>query len=524
MFQRVSWCFLLPAVCLTALQPTFHTATHLVQINVVVHDRNGPVANLTRDDFLLTDRGKPRAVDVFSVTSTREAAAPALPSNTFSNFIATPPSVTVILLDRLNTLTGSGSVGYEETPEWSGELAISNARQHLLRFISTLEPKDRVAIYSLGNSLQVLSDFSSDRARLQSILENYKPVSLTRREDIDPLPIHTPVPGDFNASVDRERQRLAELSNRNRAQTTLAALAAIAAHVAAIPGRKNLVWLASDLSVPSAAAAQTVSRANLAIYPVDARGLLPRTPPRDENDMHAVFGRVTGWERQGAQPPGLQTMTDLAAETGGRAFLNTNDLAAAIHAAVDDAAITYTLGFYIEDAALDGKFHEIKVRVKNEGYDVRSPRGYFALAAAPAGRSNLFDAILTPLESSAIGLTARVDRTAPDALTVTGVIDLAGLELAAQPGLHSGAVEVYLLQQDTSGILLDRSRQRYDLRFNDQLYSKYLKSGILFRQTITPRSGLATLRILVTPAGASRVGSLIIPAAQLPPVHQDAPR
>jgi VWFA-related protein len=520
--RRTLFCLLASAcLLLAALQPTFHTATRLVQINVVVRDKNGPVANLTKNDFLLTDQGKPRTISVFAVNSIagnagdRTQPEPSLPANTFSNLVGAPPSVTVVLLDRLNTLTGSGAQNYEENPSWSEELAISNAKQHLIRFVSTLNPKDRVAIYSLGKSIEVLSDFSSDRARLLEILEKYQPISLTRREDTDPLPIHTPAPGDFNASVDRERQRMAAMANTNRAETTLAALAAIATHVAAIPGRKNLVWLASSLSISPAAAAQVVSRANIAIYPVDARGLLPVTPPRTEEDSHLVFGRLDGgWTRQGPEPPGLQTMSDLATETGGRAFLNTNDLAGAIRAAVDDAAVTYTLGFYVDEAALDGKFHELKVRVKKASYDVRHPRGYFALREEPASHSALFNAILTPLESSAIGLTARIDRKNADSLTVTGVIHLADLELTPQPDLHSGVVQVYVLQQDAAGAVLDRSEERLDLRLNDELYARYLKSGILFRETIMPRNGLATLRVLA--AAGSRAGSLIIPAAQLP--------
>lgn len=512
--------FLLVSACgfvlAGALQSTFRTETHLVQINVVVHDKTGPVANLTKNDFSLTDRGKPRPISVFSMTSTRETTAELLPAHTFSNLVGAPPSVTVILLDRLNTFASTASQPYEDNPQWSEDLAFANARQHLIRFLATLQPKDRVAIYSLGRTVEVLSDFSNDRARLQSILENYRASSLTNREDTDPLAVHTPAPGDFNAKVDRDRLQQAAMNNNMRAQTTLAALSAIAAHVASVPGRKNLVWLTADLSISAAAAAQIVSRAGVAIYTVDARGLLPQNPSTQlESAGDIVFGRIAGSRPQGSVPPGANTMEDLALTTGGRAFVNTNDLAGAIRSAVEDAAVTYTLGFYLDEASLDGKFHEIKVRVKKANYEVRSPHGYFASANERAEGGRLMDVVVTPLESSAIGVSAHVDRSAPDALTITGVIDLAGLELAQQPNLHTGAATVYVVQQDMSGAVLDRSRQRYDLRLTDELYTNYSKSGIIFRDTIKPQSGLATLRILVTGSGA-RVGSLIIPAAQLP--------
>ena len=68
--------------------PALRITTRLVQVGVVVHDKNGPVANLTKDDFTILDRGKPQPISVFSVTVTGAVAAPAvgpLPQNTFSD-------------------------------------------------------------------------------------------------------------------------------------------------------------------------------------------------------------------------------------------------------------------------------------------------------------------------------------------------------------------------------------------------------------------------------------------------------
>src|SRR3954454_13449478 len=84
--------------------------TRLVQISVVVHNRKGePVADLKKEDFTLTEKGKPQTISVFSVESTGKLAAPPikLPPHIFSNRLmersGVPSSVTVILLDSLNT-------------------------------------------------------------------------------------------------------------------------------------------------------------------------------------------------------------------------------------------------------------------------------------------------------------------------------------------------------------------------------------------------------------------------------------
>ena len=512
---------------LSAFQTTFRSNTRLVQINVLVHDKSGPVSNLTRPDFVITDAGKARTIAVFSVTSSSRPAAESahpLPANTFSNRVGAEqnaPSVTIVLLDRLNTLSGTGSQTYEEHATWVEDHALANARQHLIRFLDTLEPNARVAIYSLGKSLSVLNDFTSDRERLRTAVENYKPVSITRREDAEPLAVHTPAPCcAFDHAIDAERRALATIVNGTRAEATLGAIASIAAHVSQIPGRKNLVWLTANLPFSITAIGPLLSRANLAVYPVDARGLLPAAPPMDQEDAAArsVFGRNGVANGQGSQPTGISSMEDIARNTGGRAYVNTNDLEGAIRQAIQDAAITYSLGFYVDEGSLDGKFHELKVRVKERNYELRYPRGYFASRdPGTVSRNGILEAMITPLESQTIGLTAHAERDQPKpgSIAISGAIDLRNLELDRSNGGWRGEVDVYLVQQDAAGGVLDQSRNRYNLQLTDRLYADYLKSGILFRETVEAHANLATLRVLVANPPSGSVGSLIIPVEEI---------
>ena len=150
-----------------------------------------------------------------------------------------PASVTMILLDRLNTLIGSSSPG-EHTPLFNGDLALQNAKQHLLKFVNEMGPTDRIAVYSLGQSAKVLSHFTSDRAQLKTILQTYRATSITSREVAEPqmsdvCPQNDPNGCPINEALNEDRQVLAGLSNAVRGQTTMSALMAIAAHVAGIP-------------------------------------------------------------------------------------------------------------------------------------------------------------------------------------------------------------------------------------------------------------------------------------------------
>ena len=113
------------------------------------------------------------------------------------------------------------------------------------------------------------------------------------------------------------------------------------------------------------AAARALNDANVAVYPVDARGLNP--PPK------------------GAPPQGdFDTMNEIADRTGGRAFYNTNDIAGSVREAIDDSRVTYVLGYYPDHGEWNGKFREIKIKVNRPGVEVRYRRGYFAVTDAPA--------------------------------------------------------------------------------------------------------------------------------------------
>jgi len=515
--------------------PAISISTRLVQIGVIARDKNGPVANLTKDDFVVFDRGKPQNISVFSVESSKSASQPAqpLPQNTFSDLpqygAATPRSVTIVLLDNLNTLSGNGHEGYEDGPEWMEDLALANGKAHLIEFIKNLDPKDRVAIYGLSDTLHVLSDFTSDRDRLVTILKNYDATSKTNREAAEPGNYHTPVPGkEFNDDMDAQALEFAAATNERRAVQTVAALQSIASHVANIPGRKNLVWLTANLPFSGAALARILVPAQIAAYPVDARGLLPRAVPSSANDVVAKgseLSSVLGLDKSPAQtdePIGIDTMEKIAEDTGGRAFANTNDITSAIRKAVEDSAVTYTLGFYIDPHSNDGKFHELKVQVKREGLTIRYPKGYLAAKEAPPTKDQnlrtVITAVQSPIESSVIPLQAKVDRISeplPSSLRLVCSIDIHNLRLVQTGDLHKGAVSVYVIQQDGVGKVLSQWTKTYDLQLSEKQYAALLKSGMPFNQDLQLKAGLTTLRVLVEDPATAEIGSLIISLSQV---------
>ena len=181
--------------------PQIRVSTRLVEIGVIVRDKNGPVSNLTKADFTILDRGKPQQISIFAanaVAAAQQSPQQPLPRNEFSDIprygLTAPRSVTVVLLDNLNMLYGSSPESkYEATPWWVEDLALQNARSHLVAFIKNLDPRDRVAIYSLRDSLSVLCDFTSNRDQLLDILKHYDTTPMTSRALAEPSNIHPPV-------------------------------------------------------------------------------------------------------------------------------------------------------------------------------------------------------------------------------------------------------------------------------------------------------------------------------------------
>ena len=115
------------------------------------------------------------------------------------------------------------------------------------------------------------------------------------------------------------------------------------------------------------------NRSNTAIYTVDPRGLATGEFDINEN---------VGMQRSNASLRQTQdTLRVLADETDGRAIVNRNDFGGAMKQIVADSSAYYLLGYNSTQAPQDGKFHEIKVRVKRSGAEVRARKGYWALTA-----------------------------------------------------------------------------------------------------------------------------------------------
>jgi len=518
----------------SAQPPVFRVATRLVQVSVVVHDRHGqPVADLKKEDFTLTERGKPQAINFFEVVAADRSAAPAepLPPHVFTNIVAhqagVPTNVTVILIDMLNTSLVDQHY----------------ARSALVKFLGQIQSQDRVALYALGHrSLTLLHDYTTDSA---SLVERLRNTSGEIPSQLDASTVDADSEEQLRAlgldGLADMSQMEADFFTTNRVVQTLSSLEAIAQHLAGVPGRKNLIWLSGGFpltigfdEVPQIgstrdrrtftqemdAAMRALNHAAVSVYPVDARGLM--IMPGFSADTRAAPPLSTGpRSRLAPIQENIDAMKEIADRTGGRAAYNTNDLSRAVRRAIDDARVTYIVGYYPTDETQDGKFREIRVKVDRPDLDVRYRKGYFAMRPVDTSdktrKSEMRAAVWSPLESTAVGLTAKVelaDGTAPDSVHVLLKIDPATIAFTKEGDRWKAELDVVYVQKVERGKPADGIADKMSLALTDATYAEVAKNGLVRERTFARQSGATALRIVVRDADTGSTGSITIPFDQ----------
>ncbi len=417
--------------------PVVRVTTRLVVLDVVATGKDGkPITDLKAEDFTVEDSGKKQKIAIFDLQhAPAQPVRQSLPPNVFSNRPEyTMPSgpVTVLLIDGLNTPFADQA----------------RARTELIRYAAEqVKPGQQTAVYALGNNLYKMLDFTSDPQVLKQALESFQPMNLPQHGQamapIAPSPViasggntrtGTAPSGATASTLGIMQQFQAEQGTpmlQARIGTTLAAMTLIARELGGKPGRKNLVWVTAGFPVslvPSTnevtfvpmgrdskggeplpqeqtygafnqqvrqessegvrRTAALLSDAQIAIYPVDARGLIGASGISDATSQGVnsagllKIGNDYGSSVSsagGGMVDSQASMVDIAAETGGRVFKNRNDIDNSVAVASNDGGTCYTLGYYPGRKKADNAFHKFNVSVNRPGVQLRYRRGYFAV-------------------------------------------------------------------------------------------------------------------------------------------------
>jgi len=383
------------------------TKVRQVLLDVVVTDgKNHPLTGLGQKDFSVFEDHRPQTILSFEAHSaSSETTPPAsqplpLPPNTFAN--GPPPlenpSLNVILYDLLNTPIVDQPFAHQE----------------VVKFLKHRPSGSWFAIFVLSDKLRLLQGFTDDeRLLLAAVSQKTTGPYFSSELDHSESQVDTSalLPNSPMARADQETQRMIEgveameaVSRRyflgRRVERTLEAFREIGNFVKGLPGRKNLIWLSGSFpevmfpgsdpledGASPAIYSDDIRRASdlltvgqVAVYPVDIKGLT--TDPIFAGE---IAGYRSPFEFLRAHRNFIDelfaeqiVMDEIAENTGGHAFYNTNGLAAAIATSVQDGANYYTLSYSPSNTHFDGGLRKIKVEVAWKGAHLAYRRSYLA--------------------------------------------------------------------------------------------------------------------------------------------------
>jgi VWFA-related protein len=530
--------------------PVLRANTRAVAVDVVVtrgHDE--PVTALRKQDFHVIEDGKPQSIDFFedhaAISAPPNIKLVPMPANVFTNVPAAPESdsVNVLLLDLLNTDRQDQSY----------------VHQQITDYLKNMQPGVRVAIFTLSTGLRLIQGFTADNSLLRSSLDDKKNGVSTQKtsasrslqdkqddkEDIERL---TAIQAGAVAieEVERAQANLASYQENDRALMTLEALQNLARYLTGIPGRKNLIWFSGSFPIsvfPSAKENRSFSQtreyntavkqtadmltfSKIAVYPINAAGMMQdhsMGPEQDGNQAGVGPGLLHNIMDEAAQRANIiSAMEQLAADTGGEAIFNNNDLAAATARAINNGAHYYTIVYTPTDKQMDGQYRRIEVKLTEGKYKLAYRRGYYAddmeKTSKPKVSKGLKSASAsdghpdgktdsTPLRqlmargmpsSTQILYGVRVlpaaPQPAPTAIragynpklpspttryTADFLIDWKKVQLQPAPdGSHTGMIRLELLAYDRDGKALNWTGQTMGLTLDVRTYTAIQHSGI----------------------------------------------
>ena len=362
------------------------TTTRLVVLDVVVTDGKGqPVSDLKAGDFSIFEAGQPQKISGFSYQ--HAGASTALRQVRLApNVVSNAPqyksnSLNVVLFDVVN-----------------GELASqAYAKDQLAKFFSTATLDRPVALFVLERQLRMLHDFSTDGAALKLALDKYTPPARANTtESFDSRRTVFTTKGDYH-------------TDPRSIEATLTQLNTMAKMLAGYPGRKNLIWLSESFPVvlfPDSVLSAGVSVADIGGQTADGTGshgpplradpnsfdrmvqsqdfkdyagLVKKVADALMNAQVAVYPVDSAGVGRNDHLAAQQTMADVASRTGGRAFINSNNLTQSIEAGLDDGAAYYTLSYYPDNKKWDAQFRRLEIKTSRADLKLRHRVGYYAL-------------------------------------------------------------------------------------------------------------------------------------------------
>jgi len=371
---------------------TFKAQSELVLVNVSVRDRNGNlVRDLKPEDFTILEDNKPQKVATFDIENMQNTPAVETAAQQV-DLLSTPPRKATAIPENSLLSKQAQAIKDRRLIILFFDLSamqpdeIERSAQAAQNYIDKqMQPADLVAVVSLGSSIILNQEFTSDRAALKKALESFNLGAGAGFEE-GSTGTTEGTPDNANSfTVDDTEYNIFNTDRR------LEALRTIAQQVASVPQEKALIYFSSGMDRTGIeneselrSATNAAVLANMAIYTMDIRGL-QALPPGGAAQNASLRG-VSPYNGQStlndlnSNFTTQETLVSLSVDTGGRAYLDSNDFTRVFRGVQQDMDMYYLLGYHSTNTARDGKFRRITVRVNRAGMKLEYRKGYYAAA------------------------------------------------------------------------------------------------------------------------------------------------
>ena len=491
-FAKLAFALLI-AAALLGQDTTFRAETKLVIVNVAVKDKNGnPVMNLAKDDFRIFEDNVPQTISVFDLQKLNsEPLAPI-------SFSQRPQT-----LEQRSNPAQPAMGASVNTPAVRDPKRFQDRRLLALFFdLTSMQPEeqvrsqraavkflqtqvtsaDLVAIMTFSTKFRVVQDFTDDRETLLSTLQK---MSLGETSDLSGLAATAGDENDDSGSFTADDTEF-NIFNTDR---KLIALEDAARKLAAYPQKKALIYFSGGVNKTGVdnqsqlkATVNAAIRANVSFYPIDARGLTALPPGGDASTASPRgTGILSGTKQQGIRDTfndSQETLSTLAADTGGKALLDSNDLTTGIRQAQQDINSYYTLGFYSSNAVEDGKYRRIKVELVNKTLNAKLDyrNGYYASKtfqkSSDSDKERQLQEALTlgdPVSELPLALEVDYFRVARDRYFVPISVKIPGSAVGLSKKGQAQTTNLDFIGQvrDSGGKLVSGVRDQISVKLND---------------------------------------------------------
>ncbi len=584
---------------------TVKTNTNLVLVDVVVTANGAPVHGLSATQMKVLEAGHEQKITSFEehVGAAQHVAGAAtafqvvqhapLPPNTYSDELEYVPSnaANVLLLDALNTPVADQM----------------QVRRQMLDYLGKMQPGARIAVFTLASRLRMVQDFTMDAGVLAKAISGAaatpKSSALLDAQDAQSLGSALADLTSMGASSDAVnslQQFAADEASFQvdlRVRMTMDAMQQLARYLSAVPGRKNLIWFSGSFplsldpddsllspfsplrnySEELKETSELLSASRVAVYPIDARGLmgLPSSnasykPSSGSSLMGSGSGGGGGGRGRGrtrgmssasagsSMSPAAKddqkflsqlitehaAMHQIAEDTGGAAFVDTNGLSDAAAKAMANGDSYYTIGYAPANTNFDGRYRKIEVRVPGTKYQLAYRRGYYARstnvvapAKAPSGSVIAAAAAHAGLTASQIKFKVRLlpadDPLLKNAKQQAGgsagemsaslkgpvkryvldfAVDMHDLQVSeGDDGVAKGQIEFVAIAYDAAGKRLNYVDRGVAYKLQPQQLQAGLRTGFPWHIELDLPAGKESVRVAVHDPVTDRIGSVEIP-------------